>query len=111
MQVIKRDIILCAVLSACVAICALLLGRPFLRVSAGSGSTHALTQQAPTPAAAFKGTILRNGEQFLLRDSSGQVFRLDDPRSAQAFEGQSVVVTGKLDPKMKMIHVESIQPA
>jgi uncharacterized protein YdeI (BOF family) len=57
----------------------------------------------------FTGTVVKDGEQYVLRDSSGSVYKLDDSSRAQAFEGKTVKVTGKLDPDSKMIHVDSIQ--
>jgi uncharacterized protein YdeI (BOF family) len=57
----------------------------------------------------FTGVIVKNGEQFVLRDSSGSIYKLDDSSRAQTFEGKTVKVTGKLDPDSKMIHVDSIQ--
>lgn len=57
----------------------------------------------------FTGVIVKNGEQYVLRDSSGNVYKLDDSSRAQAFEGKTVKVMGRLDPDSKMIHVDSIQ--
>src|ERR1700758_1024595 len=57
----------------------------------------------------FTGTVVKDGEQYVLRDSSGGVYKLDDTSRAQTFEGKTVKVTGKLDPDSKMIHVDSIQ--
>ena len=57
----------------------------------------------------FTGTIVKDGEQYVLRDSSGGIYKLDDSSRAQAFEGKTVKVTGKLDADSKMIHVDSIQ--
>jgi uncharacterized protein YdeI (BOF family) len=65
--------------------------------------------QDQAKAGTFTGVIVKNGEQYVLRDSSGSVYKLDDSSRAQAFEGKSVTVTGKLDPDSKMIHVDSIQ--
>jgi uncharacterized protein YdeI (BOF family) len=68
--------------------------------------------QAQAPAAStFTGTVVKNGEQYVLRDSSGQVFGLDDSSKAQPFEGKSVKVTGELDQQAKVIHVENIEAA
>ena len=66
--------------------------------------------QAPV-ASTFTGTVVKNGEQYLLRDSSGQVFGLDDSSKAQPFEGKTVKVTGQLDQQAKVIHVENIEAA
>jgi|SRR5579863_3621075 len=57
----------------------------------------------------FTGTVVKDGEQYVLRDSSGSVYKLDDSSRAQAFEGKTVKVTGRLDSNSKMIHVDSIQ--
>lgn len=70
-------------------------------------------QTMPNPdsskTATFTGTVVKDGEQYVLRDSSGSVYKLDDSSRAQAFEGKTVKVTGRLDPNSKMIHVDSIQ--
>lgn len=57
----------------------------------------------------FTGVIVKNGEQYVLRDSSGSVYKLDDSSRAQTFEGKTVKVVGRLDPDSKMIHVDTIQ--
>ncbi len=68
--------------------------------------------QMPNPDASktttFTGTVVKDGEQYVLRDSSGSVYKLDDSSRAQAFEGKTVKVTGRLDSNSKMIHVDSI---
>jgi uncharacterized protein YdeI (BOF family) len=61
--------------------------------------------------ATFSGTVVKDGEQYVLRDSSGSVYKLDDSSRAQAFEGKTVKVTGRLDANYKMIHVSSIEGA
>jgi uncharacterized protein YdeI (BOF family) len=68
-------------------------------------------QGKPDPAQAqtFTGTVVRDGEQFSLRDSSGAVYKLDDNSKAQAFEGKQVKVTGRLDADAKLIHIDSIE--
>jgi uncharacterized protein YdeI (BOF family) len=57
----------------------------------------------------FTGTVVKDGEQYVLRDSTGSVYKLDDSSRAQAFEGKTVKVTGRLDSNAKMIHVDSIE--
>ena len=69
------------------------------------------TNQGQAKSATFTGTIVKNGEQYMLRDSSGQVFGLDDSSKAQPFEGKTVKVTGQLDEQAKVIHVENIEGA
>jgi uncharacterized protein YdeI (BOF family) len=68
-------------------------------------------KQDPAESQTFTGTIVRNGEQFSLRDSSGEVYKLDDNSKAQAFEGKQVKVTGRLDTDAKLIHIDTIESA
>ena len=67
------------------------------------------TPQDQSKTTTFTGTIVKDGENYVLRDSSGGVYKLDDSSRAQTFEGKTVKVTGKLDADSKMIHVDSIQ--
>lgn len=67
------------------------------------------TTQDQSKATTFTGTIVKDGENYVLRDSSGGIYKLDDSSRAQTFEGKTVKVTGKLDADSKMIHVDSIQ--
>jgi uncharacterized protein YdeI (BOF family) len=62
-------------------------------------------------SATFTGTVVKNGEQYMLRDSTGQIYGLDDSDKAKQFEGKSVKVTGQLDTQAKVIHVQDIQSA
>ncbi len=68
-----------------------------------------MPNQDSTKVSTFTGTIMKDGEQYVLRDSSGGVYKLDDSSRAQAFEGKTVRVTGRLDVNSKIIHVDSIQ--
>ena len=70
-------------------------------------TTQPNQDQAKTTS--FTGTIVKDGENYVLRDSSGGIYKLDDSSRAQAFEGKTDKVTGKLDADSKMIHVDSIQ--
>ena len=68
-----------------------------------------MPSQDQSKATTFTGTIVKDGENYVLRDSSGGIYKLDDSSRAQAFEGKTVKVTGKLDANSKLIHVDSIQ--
>jgi hypothetical protein len=57
------------------------------------------------------GTIVKDGSDFVLRASTGDVYRLDMPSKAQPFEGKAVKVTGKLEETAKLIHVDNIEEA
>jgi len=108
-----------------VSTCALLLTG--VQAWGSSSNTHAATpmpviqepQTTPPalvePAAdaskstTFTGTIVKDGEQYVLRDSSAGVYKLDDSTRAKAFEGKTVKITDSLDADTKMIHVDTIQ--
>ena len=70
---------------------------------------QSMPSQDASKSTTFTGTVLKNGEQYVLRDSSGNVYKLDDSSRAQTFEGKTVKVTGRLDADSKIIHVNSIQ--
>ena len=67
--------------------------------------------QTQTETETFFGTILRNGDKFVLSDSATRSkYTLDNPKMASRYEGISVKVTGSLDMDSNLIHVETIQP-
>ena len=117
MQSIKRDLSVGLSICALLFICALAWGSPF--IAADSRAMAVQTQEQPQQAQppqdqpqqskTFTGTVLKSGEQYVLRDASGKVFKLDDPESAKPYEGKSVKVTGQLDEQAMLIHVESIE--
>jgi hypothetical protein len=106
---ITRDLVLFVVISALVFIFALAYGSPFVARAASPSEVQAQSQQIQSSA--FQGTILRNGERFSLRTSSGHIYLLDDPEHVQPYEGKNVRVTGTLDSNAKLIHVAWIEPA
>lgn len=55
------------------------------------------------------GTIVKSGSTFVLRDSSGAVYKLDAQDKAGPFEGKTVKITGKLDAAAKLLHIEAIE--
>ncbi len=136
MQSIKRDVTVGLCLSAIVFAGALAWGSPFVGASSSSAQTEGQrqpTQPDPTQQAqpgqsqpgqaqpdlaqgkaqskTFTGTVVKAGDSYALRDSTGQLFKLDDAERAQPFEGKAVKVTGQLDEQAMVIHVESIEGA
>ena len=115
MRSIKSDLIEFSALCAVTLAFALVLGSPL--IVAGSVLSQAQERPPRQPeqnqdqAATFAGTVVKNGDQYDLRDSSGDVFKLDDAERAKAFAGRTVKVTGELDAQAKVIHVESIEGA
>jgi hypothetical protein len=59
----------------------------------------------------FQGTISQGQTGYVLKDSSGVSYQLDDQKKAKEFSGQSVKVSGTLDSSTSTIHVTSISPA
>src|ERR1700687_748780 len=66
--------------------------------------------QAQPEAETYIGTILKDGENYVLSDSATKSrYRLDDAKKARPYEGKSVKVTGTLDKASNVIHVKTIQ--
>ena len=134
MRSLKRNFFDLSVLGALTLALAVVWGSPFVGTSSASAQDQAQPQQPqpdqaqpqqpqpdqtqpqqPQPdqnqaqTATFTGTVVKNGDQFALRDSSGAVYTLDDSQRAKPFEGKTVKVTGQLDEQAKVIHVENIE--
>lgn len=65
--------------------------------------------QSASKSVVVTGTIVKDGSDLVLKDTSGKTYRLDPPDKAEPFEGKSVKVTGKLDADANLLHVESIE--
>ena len=65
--------------------------------------------QPAASAVVVTGTIVKSGDNLVLRDTSGTVYQLDAQEKAQPYEGKSVRVTGKLEAATKLLHVETIE--
>ena len=67
--------------------------------------------QPQTKDETFFGTILKNGDNFVLSDpATKSKFTLDNAQMASRYEGITVQVTGWLDAASNSIHVETIKP-
>jgi hypothetical protein len=69
--------------------------------------------QAPPDAAAqtFTGTVVKVGDKYVLRTTDNMTYQLDDQEKAKDYEGKQVKVTGGLDAKSKLIHVQNVEAA
>lgn len=66
------------------------------------------TQDRPRPSAqTFTGTIMKDGANYMLKESSGATYQLDD--NAKQYEGKQVKIVGNLDANKATLHVSSIQ--
>jgi hypothetical protein len=108
MRSIKHDLKDLFLLSAMVLAFALAWGSPFVAAGTARAQDQAQPQQQQAQSKTFTGTVVKNGSQFALRDSSGKTYQLDDADRAKQFEGKTVKVTGQLDEQAMVIHVESI---
>jgi hypothetical protein len=90
-----------------------------------------LTQEAVTPASAlstqpratlasiaarsavrsFQGTIRREMNGYILKDSTGATYSLNDQTKVREFEGQNVRLRGTLNASTGSIRVASIEPS
>jgi len=112
MRSIKSDLIDFSALCAVTLAFALMLGSPFVAAGSAFAQNKSEPQQPDQnrdQAATFTGTVVKDGELYVLHDSSGETFKLDDAERAKPFVGKTVKVTGELDEQAKVIHVESIQ--
>jgi uncharacterized protein YdeI (BOF family) len=67
-------------------------------------------QQPQEKSKIFSGTIIKNGDKFVLSDAANKLsFVLDDSEKASQFEGKRVKVTGTVDVASNTIHVQTIQ--
>jgi hypothetical protein len=64
------------------------------------------------PAAqAFTGTIMKSGDNYVLKTADNMTYQLDDQARAKQFEGKQVQVTGSLDSSSQTIKVQDIKSA
>jgi len=80
--------------------------------AAQSASDHASQPvAAPEPVTVFHGTIAKDGPEFLLRETSGSIYRLAPAANVGAFVGKVVKLTGRMDKDAGLIRIEGIQPS
>jgi Protein of unknown function (DUF5818) len=79
-------------------------------VQLAGDSIPRLQSQPQRETETFFGTILKNGENFVLSDSATKSkYVLDSPQKVSRYEGLTVKVIGTLDVAKGLIHVETIQ--
>jgi uncharacterized protein DUF5818 len=78
---------------------------------ASATSVARMTQQdSQQKTKIFSGTVIKNGDNFVLTDGASKLsYLLDDAQKASPYEGKRVKVTGTVDVASNTIHVESIQ--
>ena len=103
---VKRDLLLCAVITAFVLFCALLWGSPFVGNATSTDLSFLGLHHARSTI--LQGTVVRDGARLVLLEVSGPVFYIDNPQEAQSFADKSVTITGQLEATSKTIHIERI---
>ena len=68
------------------------------------------SQPRQDAARSFSGTILKDGERFVLKTTDNVNFQLDDQERAKKYEGTEVKVTGSVDSATRTIHIQNIEP-
>lgn len=114
MNTLKHDLAFGLGLSAILFVGAVAWGGPFLQTTPDVPSAQLWRPGQAVPvdsASIFTGTIVKYGDQYCLRDAAGQIYSLDDPHSASAFDGHDVKVTGQLVQESMLIRVEQIRNA
>lgn len=73
-------------------------------------SSQSQTSAQQNSAKEFTGTIAKEGDTMILKDSaSGVSYKVDDASKVQDYVGKQVKITGTLDSSTNTIHVDSIQ--
>lgn len=79
--------------------------------TAAPAQTSPMQDQSESATQTFTGTVVRIGDKYVLRTTDNMTYQLDDPDKAKEFEGKQVKVTGGLQAKDKLIHIQSIEAA
>jgi hypothetical protein len=73
-------------------------------------TTVALQTRSQPDATTFLGTVLKDGDHFVLSDSATKSrYALDNAEKASHYEGKTVTVTGTIEIASNLIHIETIQ--
>jgi len=66
------------------------------------------TQDRQQPSAhTFTGTIMKDGAKYVLKESRGATYQIDN--DARQYEGKQVRIVGNLDANNDILHVSSIR--
>ncbi len=89
---------------------ALLVFTAVPRTASATSPPTPMRQQSEQKTKIFSGTIIKNGDSFVLSDAANKLsYVLDDSEKASRYEGKKVKVTGTVDVASNTIHVETIQ--
>ena len=71
---------------------------------------HSQMRMGPTDAECTKACVEVHGASYVLYDGK-EAYTLSDQKAPEKFAGEKVTVTGTLDAKTQIIHVDSIAAA
>ena len=109
MNSLKHELSLFAAATLFVVVCALAWGSPFVGNASAAGPVFAKSNtSAQLHTQIFRGTVISQGGQLFLRDTSGQTFRLQDAAQAQTYLGKTVTVTGQINASTRLIRLQHI---
>jgi hypothetical protein len=74
-----------------------------------SDHTNPPTRTEGPTAQSFTGTVLKEGNRYVLKGAGNNIYELDDQERAKQYEGKQVKVAGTLDAKGNSVHVTSIE--
>ena len=73
---------------------------------AGQSGNDAQAQAPAEDGQTFSGTIAKNGDKYVLQDTSGKTYDVDHQEALKQYEGKKVRIKGTLDPDGKTIHIK-----
>lgn len=89
---------------------ALLIFTAVPKTVSASSPPRSMQQESKQKTKTFSGTIVKNGDNFVLSDAANKLsYILDNAEKASQYEGKKVTVTGTVDVASNTIHVETIQ--
>ena len=106
MNINKQILFLAFSFVALVLVCAMAWVSPFLEVP--QISSTGTPQERQSARTKLSGTVVREGAQFVLHNASGIIYKLADGENVGEYESLFVLVTGQLDEKTNVLHVEKI---
>lgn len=74
--------------------------------SGSKSNTSTGATAGATDSQTFSGTVMKQGDKYVLKDDTGQVYDIDHQTDVAKFDGKRVRVQGTLDPSGKKILVK-----
>ena len=71
--------------------------------SASKAGTSSAAGAGESGTQTFSGTVVKQGDKYVLKDDSGKVYDIDHQTDVAKFDGKRVRVQGTLDPKGKIL--------